>query len=186
MYGRMLVSSLYARRARLALALIAVALGVGVSTALATLALQVGDDLARALRAAGPNFVVLPAGARLPLDLGGTDFEPARAGLALQESAVAELKRCFWRNNVLEAAPELSVAAAVEHAPVTLIGTWFEHAVPGEDGVWRTGLASLRPHWKLEGRWPREDASEMVLGRDLAARLALHPGQQAWLSVEGR
>jgi putative ABC transport system permease protein len=182
----MLVSSLYARRARLALGLMAVALGVTVSTALATLALQVGDDLARTLRAAGPNFVILPAGANLPLDLGGAELEPARAGLSLPESAVAELRHCFWKNNLLAAAPELSVAAAVDHAPVTLIGTWFEHDVPGEESAWRTGLGRLRPHWKLEGRWPSEDTNEMVVGRDLAARLGLRPGQRASVTVEGR
>ena len=64
MFRRMLLSSLAARRARLALGLVAVSLGVGVATALGTLALQVGDDLARTLRAAGPNFVVLPPGSR--------------------------------------------------------------------------------------------------------------------------
>src|SRR5262245_29604714 len=105
MFGRMLMASLRARRGRLALALMAVTVGVSVSVALASLALQVGDDLARTLRAAGPNFVVVPAGARWPLDLGGAEVAPARAGLALPETSIVGLKRTFWRNNVLEAAP---------------------------------------------------------------------------------
>ena len=78
MLGRLMLASLAARRARLALALVAVTLGVAVAIALATLSLQVGDDLARTLRAAGPNFVVLPPGASAGLDFGGAAVEPAR------------------------------------------------------------------------------------------------------------
>ena len=176
MLRRMVGSSMRSRRTRVALALMAVTLGVSVAVALATLALQVGDDLARSLRAAGPNFVVLPAGATWPLDLGGAGISPARAGLALGESAVPALKRSFWKHNVLEAAPELAVDARLGGWPTRLIGTWFDRAVTTDDGPWQTGLAHLRPRWTVEGRWPREDAAELALGRDLAARLGARIG----------
>ncbi len=182
----MIWRSAYARRGRLMLGLLAVTLGVTVSTALATLALQVGDDLARTLRAAGPNFVVLPAGARLPLDLGGANFEPARAGLALSDSTVAAVKRSFWKNNVLEAAPELTVEAMIDRAPVSLIGTWFGHDVPVSDGRWHTGLATLHPQWSVVGRWPREDRAEIVLGQRLAETLGFGAGQTVKISAGGR
>jgi len=194
-FRRLLLSSLGARRDRLALGLMAVSLAVGVATALATLALQVGDDLARALRAAGPNFVVLPPGSRLPIDVGGVDFQPARAGMSLPESAVADLKRGFWKNNILQAAPELALAARAElpagrpggpDLPTLVIGTWFRREILLEGGAWRTGLATLRPHWKVEGRWPGEDADEVALGRDLANRLGLHPGQPLTVRSGGR
>jgi putative ABC transport system permease protein len=184
--GRLLLSALIARRGRMGLALVAVALGVAVSTALATLALQVGDDLARTLRAAGPNFVVLPAGARLPIDLGGAELEPARAGLGLPDSAVAGLKRSFWRNNLLAAAPEIAIAARIAGAPTTLSGTWFARDLELEDGVWRAGLAALRPHWRIRGRWPRENAGEIALGRDLAGRLSADPGDTLEVAAGGR
>src|SRR5216117_699787 len=148
----MVWSSLVARRARLGLALVAVALGVAVTTALATLSLQVGDDLAKTLRAAGPNFVVQPAGAVLPLDLGGAEFQPARAGASLPEASVARLKKSFWKNALLAAAPELSADATLDGHPVTLLGTWFEHRAEAEDGAWTTGLGTLRPTWTLTGR----------------------------------
>jgi hypothetical protein len=185
MFRRMVWASLRARRARLALSLVAVMLGVAVTTALATLALQVGDDLARTLRAAGPNFVVLPAGARLPLDLGGVEFLPPRAGLRLDETAVAGLKTGFWRNNVLEAAPELSLEATIDGHPATLAGAWFDQDVPGAAG-WRTGVARLHPDWQLSGRWPHDGALEVVLGRDLATRLDVHPGQSVQLAAPGQ
>ena len=185
MFARMVWSSMVARRARLALSLMAVTLGVAVSTALGTLALQVGDDLARTLRAAGPNFVVLPAGARLPLDLGGVEYRPPRAGLRLPESAVIALKTGFWRHNVLDAAPELSVNATIDGRSAPLAGTWFDRALATEGGAWRTGLVPLRPAWRLQGRWPADGADEIVLGRDLAERLGAATGRTVAIAVPG-
>jgi putative ABC transport system permease protein len=182
----MLLGSLAARRARVALALLAVTVGVAVATALATLALRVGDDLARTLRGTGPNFVVTAAGARWPLDLGGAAFEPARAGVALGDSVIPAFKTTFWKNNVLEAAPELTVGVRVNGAAAVLRGTWFAHDVPTADGPWTTGVARLEPTWRVDGRWPREDAGEIALGRDLATRLALRRGDTAQVACDGR
>lgn len=178
--------SLAARRARLGLALVAVALGVAVSIALATLALQVGDDLARTLRAAGPNFVVLPAGASAGLDLGGAPLEPARAGLVLDERTTALLKSSFWRNNVLAAAPELTLAAEIAGEPARVAGTWFDHEVATAEGVWRTGVAHLHPGWRIEGRWPREGEPELAVGRELVSGLGLALGHAVRLAYGGR
>src|SRR5262245_11741159 len=171
-----MLASLAARRARLALALVAVTLGVSVAIALAALALQVGDDLARTLRAAGPNFVVLPAGASAQLDLGGAPIEPARAGLDLPEGSVALLKSSFWKNNVLDAAPERTIEAEIAGVAARISGTWFTRDVATADGPWRTGLAHLRPEWGVEGRWPREGEAGLALGRELARTLRLAPG----------
>ena len=176
MFARLLWSSLRARRARLVLALLAVTLGVAVSISLAALALQVGDDLARTLRAAGPNFVMVPSGARWPLDLGGAEIDPPRAGLTLATDAVAKLKSTFWKNNVLEAAPERTVVATLDGAPVTLSGTWFERTVAVEDGAWSTGLKRLRPQWSVVGRWPAEDAAEVAIGQAWAQRRGVRVG----------
>lgn len=181
----MLWKSLGRRRARVMLALLAVALGVGVTTALATLSLRVGDELARELRAAGPNFVVLPAGARWALDMGGATIEPARAGFALSESTVARLKTTFWKNNVLEAAPELEFDATLDGTKAPLVGSWFDRAVAIEGGTWRTGLSPLRPHWPVAGRWPREDESAIVLGRALAVRLGAASGDTLVAATRG-
>jgi putative ABC transport system permease protein len=176
MLGRMMLASLAARRARLGLALVAVTLGVSVAVALATLSLQVGDDLARTLRAAGPNFVILPAGASAGLDLGGAAIEPARAGLALPETATARLKSSFWKNNVLDAAPELGVDVEIGGAATRLTGTWFDREIETDDGPWRTGLARLHPGWRIEGRWPGDGESGLALGRELATTLGAAPG----------
>ena len=179
---RWLLASLAARRARLALSLLAVAVGITVATALATLALRIGDDVARALRAAGPNFVVLPAGARWTSEV-GADLTVARAGLVLRDTSVAGLKRSFWRNNVLQAAPELAMRATLGGRGATVIGTWFERDVIAGGEPWRTGLAGLRPNWGVQGRWPSGDAAEVALGATLARRLDLAPGRHVALAA---
>ena len=181
--GRMLLRSLGARRARVALGLVVAALGTGMAVALATLALKVGDDVALALRAAGPNFVIQPRGASWAPDLGGADVASARASSGFDEGAVAELKRSFWKNNILQAAPELVVPVIVRGEPVALVGTWFDHAVATEEGPWSTGLRRLRPTWSVEGRWPRDGVPEVALGRRVADRFELQPGRSIELTI---
>ncbi|HEY3215816.1 MAG TPA: FtsX-like permease family protein [Candidatus Eisenbacteria bacterium] len=186
MFARILLASLAARRLRLALAMMVVAVGVGVAIALATLAIETGDDFARTLRAAGPNFVVRPAAADWRGDFDTEGVQPARAGAVLPTSVVADLKRSFWKYNVLHAMPEVGIAAQLAGVPATILGTWFDHDVPTESGTWRTGLKYLRPHWRLVGRWPTEQQAEVALGRDLARRTGLSVGQQTTVAVGDR
>jgi len=185
-FRRLLWRSLRARRARVALSLAAVALGAGMATALATLALQVGDDVALALRAAGPNFLIQPQGASWTPDLGGAHVDAGRALAGFPEARVAELKRGFWKNNILHVAPEVAWPARVGGRRTTLVGTWFDHEVPTQEGNWRTGLHGLRPTWKLEGRWPRDGALELALGQRLAERLGARPGGSVEVDFDSR
>jgi putative ABC transport system permease protein len=184
MLARLLLGSLRARRTRVLLSLLAVTLGTGVATALATLALQVGDDLARTLRAAGPNFVLRPEGAAWRPDAGG-DTRVARAGVALPERAVAAMKSTFWKHNVLEAAPELDVSLRAGGRSIEATGTWFVRDVTCEDGTWHTGLASLHPMWRLLGTWPAETAQAIALGNALARRLHARLGQPLVVEAAG-
>ena len=183
MFGRLLWGSLRARRARVALGLAAVTLGAGMATALATLALRVGDDVALALRAAGPNFLIQARGDSWTPDLGGADIRAARAAVGLPDRSVADLKQSFWKHNILHAAPEVSVPARFRGTRATLIGTWFRHQVPTEDGPWHTGLEGLRPNWRLAGHWPREGAGEIVLGAALAERIGARVGDSVTVVV---
>lgn len=185
MLPKLLWRSLRARRSRVLLALLAVTLGTGVATALGTLALQVGDDLARTLRAAGPNFVLRPEGAAWRPDAtGGLDV--ARAGVALPESAVAALRSTFWRNNVLAAAPELDVRLRVAGRDVEATGTWFAHDLVTASGPWRTGLAALHPNWRIEGEWPADSAHALAIGRAWARETGVRLGQELTLAVGER
>ena len=188
MHARLLLASLAARRGRALWAFLAVTVGVAVATTLAALSLQVGDELARSLRASGPNFVVLPPGAAWS-PAGGNEAAagaaPARAGLSLAADDVVKLKTCFWKNNLLAAAPELDVPAKLGGAAVDLAGTWFEHPLAIGDESWVAGVAPLHPSWTIEGRWPHEDEAALAIGGSLAKRLDLHVGETTAIAAGG-
>ena len=179
MIFRIVWESLARRRRRKLLSVFAVALGIAVTAAVATLALDVGDKVSRELRSFGANLSVTPAADGLPVAVGGVDYRPAGAGAFLPESALVSLKKIFWRNNIVAFAPFLYVPATVKGQPVVVMGSWFEKPMPVDKSeVFVTGLEKLHPAWKVTGQWPADDDPKGVLvGRRLAERLNLRPGQ---------
>jgi putative ABC transport system permease protein len=177
--------SLARRRRRKLLSVLAVALGIAVTAAVATLALDVGDKVSRELRSFGANLSVTPAADGLPVAVGGIDYRPAGAGAFLPESALASLKKIFWRNNIMAFAPFLYVPATLEGQPVVVMGSWFDRAMPVDKSeVFVTGLEKLHPTWKVTGQWPADDDPKGALvGRRLAQRLNLRVGQALTLAA---
>lgn len=165
MYGRLLLESLRRGTRRKLLAVSAVALGTLGATALAEVMLASGDRLAAEMGSYGANLEVVPA----------------RDGETLPVADLAAVRKIFWRNNIVAIAPFHSLR--VRWAPgepretvAPLVGTWFDHALEPD---WKTGLPRTRPTLKVDGRWPRESATEVmevVLGRRLAERLGRRPG----------
>jgi len=176
---RIVWESLARRRRRKLLSVFAVALGITVTAAVATLALDVGDKVSRELRSFGANLSVTPAADSLPVAVGGIDYRPAGTGAFLPESALVNLRRIFWRNNIVAFAPYLYVPATLEGQPVVVMGSWFAKALTVDKSeVFITGLEKLHPTWKITGQWPADDDPHGVLvGYRLAERLNLHPGQ---------
>ncbi len=171
--------SILRRRHRKLLALAAVALGITVTTAVATIALDVGDKVTRELRSFGANISVIPAADTLPVVIGGVDYRPAGAGAFLDEHELPKLKQIFWGNNILAFAPFLEATATIDGRRVAIAGTWFERAVPVNGSLaFRTGLVSLHPAWRVEGQWPKDDAGECLVGQRLAASLGLKLGDE--------
>jgi putative ABC transport system permease protein len=172
MYARLLVESLRRGTRRKLLAVTAVALGTLGATALAEVVLASGDRLAAELGSYGANLAMVPV----------------RDGETLPVSDLPTVRKIFWRNNIVALAPFLSLRVRMEPAgtPQTvapLVGTWFDHAL---EPAWKTGLPRTRPTLKVEGRWPREGASEVVLGRRLAEGLGLSPGSELRTVLGGR
>ena len=65
----------------------------------------------------------------------------------LNESDLGKLKTIFWRHNIIGFTPFLDVPSRISIAQdlpvnVTVIGTWYQHAVPVPDGTtFKTGAA---------------------------------------------
>ena len=182
-FVRLITDSFTRQPRRKLLTTIALALGTAIATATLTVALDIGDRLAREFRSLGANLLVTPEQDTLPLEIGGVDYRPIDSGTFLSEGQLGKLKTIFWRNNVIGFAPFLDVPVAVvsatPSASTTLIGTWYRHSVtvPSGGGVFNTGVASTNPGWQVEGRWFSDDTSEAVVGANLARRAGIRPGQ---------
>lgn len=188
MFVRLITDSFKRQPRRKLLTTAALALGTAIATATLTVALDVGDRLAREFRSLGANLVVTPQTDTLPLEIGGVDYRPVDSGVFLSEGDLGKLKTIFWRNNVIGFAPFLDVPITIasDHMTAgnaalrtTLIGTWYRRnvAVPGGGGVFNTGVALTNPGWKVDGRWFSDDAAEAVAGANLARRAGIRSGQ---------
>src|SRR5580704_14326576 len=174
MFARLVGESFVRNPRRKILTAAAVVVGMAVTTATLTVALDVGDRLAREFRSLGANLLVTPASDTLPLEIGGVDYRPVDEGAYLDEASLGRLKTIFWRHNIVGFTPFLDVPAVVSadgaSLHTTLVGTWYEHAVAVPDGTkFKTGTSATHPWWKIQGRWFRDDANECVVGAGLAA-----------------
>ncbi len=180
MFARLVGESFVRNPRRILLAAAALAVGMAVTTAALSVALDVGDRLAREFRSLGANLLVTPTSDTLPLQIGGVDYRPVDEGAYLNEADLGKLRTIFWRHNILGFTPFLDSPADVSFVTkslvtisVPLIGTWYEHDVAVPDGSkFLTGAKYTHPWWKIEGRWFADDARECVIGTGLASRLS--------------
>ena len=188
MFVRLITDSFARQPRRKLLTTVALALGTAIATATLTVALDIGDRLAREFRSLGANLLVTPEGDSLPLEIGGVDYRPVDSGVFLPEAQLGKLKTIFWRNNIVGFAPFLDVPIAINSISpsipngvlrTTLIGTWYRHGVkvPQGGGILSTGVAATNPGWQVEGRWFGDDTAEAVVGANLARRGGIRPGQ---------
>src|SRR6266849_6208318 len=178
MFARLVGESFARNPRRKVLTAAALVLGMAVATATFTVALDVGDRLAREFRSLGANLLVTPMSDTLPLEIGGVDYRPVDEGAYLPEAELGKLKTIFWRHNILGFTPFLYLPGQMkiygrpgEPAPVTLIGTWHQHAVLVPDGtMFTTGVGVTHPWWKVRGRWFGDREETCVVGAALAVR----------------
>jgi putative ABC transport system permease protein len=174
MFARLVGESFVRNPRRKMLTAAALVLGMAVATATLTVALEVGDRMAREFRSLGANLIVTPQSDTLPLEIGGVDYRPVDEGAYLNEADLGKLKTIFWRHNILGFTPFLDMPALVygdKAVNTTLIGTWYQHDVPVPDGTkFTTGLSKTHPSWQINGRWFRDGTNEAVIGAALAAK----------------
>ena len=187
MLVRILLESLARRRRRKLLTILAVALGIAAAATVGTLSLDIGDKISRELRSYGANISITPAADSLAISIGGVDYRPAGNGAFIPEDELVKLKKIFWRNNIVAFTPFLYVPARVDEQPTVLIGTWFEKLLRVDKSeVFATGLKKLHPTWIVIGEWPNDnDASAVLVGRRLAARLMVGAGSTITVTLAG-
>lgn len=194
MLTRIITRSLVRRRRRKLLGLAAIALGIAAATAVATLGLDVGDQVSRELRSFGANIEVVPAADGLPVTVGGVDYRPAGSGAFLRESDLPAIKSIFWTNNIVAFAPFLYAPATLDGRRVVLIGSWFDHDIAagkaqsdtsGQAAAARTGLRDLHPGWHVDGQWPSDnDPASCLVGSTLAREARIATGSTITLASD--
>lgn len=156
--ARFLLRSLNMRAAAFLLALLAVTVGATVTATVLNLKAGLNEKMSRALRAYGPNLLLVPAAAP----------GAAQPGAGLDESILGRAREIAGGGATI--APLLLATGAVGDQPATIVGADFAM------------LRRLYPGWKVVGggsdatTTPTPDA---VVGASIAARASLKPGDVA-------
>jgi putative ABC transport system permease protein len=188
MFVRLVGESFRRQKRRKLLAGIAIALGVGVATAMIAVATDIGDKINRELRGYGANLIVTPQEDTLDVQIGGVNLKPPSDGTYLNEADLPKIKGMFWRNNILGFAPTLpvNVEVAGNTEKVTLLGTYFSKQLRFGKETFVPGVRTTDPWWKVQGSWPDDASGDVLLGRDLAAKLGRGPGDRLEIAGSAR
>ncbi|MBI4536641.1 MAG: ABC transporter permease [candidate division NC10 bacterium] len=204
MLPRLLWKSLRGRRSRVALAGGALAVAAALAAALLSVALDISEKVARELRAFGANITVVPRQESLEVEIGGLRYAAAAQAAYLAEVDLPKLKTIFWGHNIQGFAPFLSAPVEAGGRQVLLVGTWFDREVvlpqgprkfsfssgnvrePESEGSrFRTGLRAIAPWWRVRGRWVEDLPGDAMVGKAVAARLGVAPGDRVPVRASG-
>ncbi|HEX3354945.1 MAG TPA: ABC transporter permease [Terriglobales bacterium] len=185
MFLRLLYESFRRQKRRKFLAGVAIMLGVGVATAMIAVATDIGDKISRELRTYGANLIVTPQEDTLDVEIGGVNLKPPSDGAYLSEGDLPRIKGMFWRNNIVGFAPMLPVNVSLAgREKVTLLGTYFSKQLAFGKQEFTTGVRSTHPWWRVQGAWPDDSSSQILLGEHLAAKLNGRVGEE--IDIDGR
>jgi putative ABC transport system permease protein len=185
MFLRLLYESFRRQKRRKLMAGVAIMLGVGVATAMIAVATDIGDKISHELRTYGANLIVTPQEDTLDVEIGGVNLKPPSDGAYLNEADLPKIKGMFWRNNIVGFAPMLPVNISLPGpGTVTLLGTYFSRQLTFGKQDFTTGVRSTHPWWKVQGAWPDDNSTDVLLGERLATKLSQHAGQE--IQIDGQ
>lgn len=182
MFGRLVYESFRRQKRRKILAGVAITLGVGVATAMIAVATDIGDKISRELRNYGANLIVTPQEDTLDVQIGGVDLKPPSDGAYLNETDLPKIRGTFWHHNIVGFAPMLPVSVRVgddaDAENLTLLGTYFSKRLTFGKENFATGVRITHPWWKVQGAWPDDNSSDVLLGESLATKLSRKAGDE--------
>jgi len=180
MFVRIVYESFRRQKRRKLLAGVAITLGVAVATAMIAVATDIGDKINRELRTYGANLLVTPQEDTLDVEIGGVNLKPPSDGNFLNEADLPKIEGTFWRHNILGFSPMLPVTISISDAggpkDATLLGTYFAKQLTFGKDQYTTGVRATHPWWKVQGTWPADDSSDVLVGEHLSAKLGQQPG----------
>jgi putative ABC transport system permease protein len=176
MFGRLLWKLLRGNRGRLTVALVAVISGAAVISALLNLEFDVERKLTQEFRLLGANLVISPGSSTQPSGTASNSpATPASPTLMTAAAVLPQIEKLRTRD-VVASAPYLYIVARAHDTPVVVAGTWLDET------------RQLEPTWRLQGDAiaSRDDATQCLVGRDVARQFGLAPGGQIELDYLDR
>jgi putative ABC transport system permease protein len=178
MFVRLVYESFRRQKRRKALAGVAITLGVAVATAMIAVATDIGDKINRELRSYGANLLVTPQEDTLDVEIGGVNLKPPSDGAFLNEADLPNIRGTFWHHNIVGFAPMLPASTEIAGNKVTVLGTYFSRQLRFGKEDFVTGVRTTNPWWKVNGAWPADDSSDVLVGERLAAKLGMEAGAE--------
>ncbi len=180
MFFRILKQSFFQGKKQKFLAILTILLSSSLITALLNTSIDIGDKMTAELKAYGANINVIPKSETLSLEIGGVDYNPLKGQIYLKEKDLFKVKDIFWRNNIVGFSPFLKKDVMFDNnsnQKVTIVGTYFDKNSPIPDEKdYRTGVIRLNSYWNVEGKWPKDDSNNALVGINLAQKLGIKIG----------
>src|SRR5512145_2285094 len=146
------------------------ALGIGAAVALTTVGDAMNREVMHTLDEFGANILVTPATEDLPLSYGGMTISAINTGgRSLTIEDARKIRTIKNKENVSTVAPKLLVVSEVKGTKVMVAGVEF----PSE--------FKLKKWWRVSSGMKPAEVSEVLVGKDAAAKLGLAPGDSVSL-----
>ena len=199
MFAELLKKSILRRKSRFAMGVASVLIGAAVVTALFTVSLGVGDQVAQEFAKYGANLILQPQSNTIEVGLPGVTVGSVTEQKYINESDLWMIKTIQYRANVLGFAPFLYQTVTVGDGPnaqkAVLAGTYFNKTIqilhpasPQDPSEFTTGVEDISSWWKVTGNWitdPNDTTSDM-LGSNVAQKLNLTVGDSFNVSYAGQ
>lgn len=142
MYLVLVTNALMRRKLRMFIALLAVAIGATIISGMMTVYKEVPEQMGREFRAYGANLLLIPADGKKTFD----------------QSKLVEIYKLLDKKELVGASPFLYERLKINESPVLTGGTDFDI------------LKKVSPYWQIEGKMPKKDSKEILLGNDIAQK----------------
>jgi len=156
MYLRMITSSLLRRKSRMLIALLAVAIGATILFGLATIYVDIPQQMGQEFRSYGANIIFLPSSEDETLD----------------DETADEIKAMVPEKQIVGMAPYIYENIRINELPFIAAGTDLE------------SVQKTSPYWYVTGEWPTDD-TQVLAGKELADTIGVKEGEEISIKIEG-
>ena len=156
MYLRMITSSLLRRKSRMLIALLAVAIGATILFGLATIYVDIPQQMGQEFRSYGANIIFLPSSEEETLD----------------DETAEEIRAMVPEKQIVGMAPYIYENIRINELPFIAAGTDLE------------SVKKTSPYWYVTGEWPTDD-TQVLAGKELADTIGAKEGEEISIKIEG-